>query len=85
MDTKKLLIIAALGLVVFLILKRKKNTTTIPPDENEQPEDAGNTDGVVSTVDLSALASELSEADADLIRNGEDTTWNNFVASTETR
>ena len=85
MDTKKLLIIAALGLVVFLILKRKKNTTTIPPDENEQPENAGNTDGVVSTVDLSELASELSEADKQLIRDGEDTSWNNFVASSETR
>lgn len=85
MDTKKLLIIAAIGLFVFLILKRKKNAVTIPPDENEQPVDAGNTDGVVSTVDLSELASELSEADKQLIRDGEDTTWNNFVASSETR
>lgn len=85
MDTKKLLIIAALGLVAFLVLKRKKNAATIQPDDNEQPADAGNTDGVVSTVDLSALASELSEADKDLIRNGEDTTWNNFVSASETR
>lgn len=85
MDTKKLLIIAALGLGVFFILQRKKNAATIPPDDNEQPEDAGNTDGVVSTVDLSALASELSEADKELIRNGEDTTLNNFVSSSETR
>lgn len=85
MNTKKLLIIAALGLVVFFILQRKKNAATIPPDKNEQPEDAGNTDGVVSTVDLSELASELSEADKQLIRDGEDTTWNNIVASSETR
>lgn len=85
MDTKKLLIIAALGLAVFLILKRKKNAVTIPPDENEQPEDAGNTDGVVSTVDLSELAAELAEADKQSIRDGEDTTWNNFVSSSETR
>lgn len=85
MDSKKLLIIAALGLVVFFILQRKKNAATIPPDENEQPEDAGNTDGVVSTVDLSELASELAEADKQSIRDGVDTTWNNFVASSETR
>lgn len=85
MDSKKLLIIAALGLVVFFILQRKKNAATIPPDENEQPADAGNTDGVVSTRDLNALASELSEADKDLIRNGEDTTWNNIVSASETR
>lgn len=85
MDSKKLLIIAALGLVVFFILQRKKNAYTIPPDENEQPEDAGSTDGVVSTVDLSALASELAEADKDLIRAGEDTSWNNFASVSETR
>lgn len=85
MNTEKILIIAGIGLVVFLVLKRKKNAATIPPDDNEQPADAGNTDGVVSTVDLSALASELSEADKDLIRAGEDTTWNNFAYASGTR
>lgn len=85
MDTKKLLIIAGLGLVVFFVLKRKKNAPTIPPGDNEQPADAGNTDGVVSTVDLSALADELAEADKDLIRAGEDTTWNNIATVSETR
>jgi len=84
MDTKKILIIAALGLAVFLII-RKKNAVTPPPDNSEQPSDAGNTDGVVTTVDLGALASQLSDADKDLIRAGEDTIWNNFVASSETR
>lgn len=84
MDTKKILIIAALGLVVFLII-RKKNAVSPPPDDSEQPSDAGNTDGVTTTVDLGALASQLSEADKDLIRNGEDTTWNNFAQAIETR
>lgn len=85
MDTKKLLIIAALGLVVFFILQRKKNAATIPADDNEQPENAGSTDGVVSTVDLSKLANELTEADKQAIRDGEDTSWNNFAVVSNTR
>lgn len=84
MDTKKILIIAALGLAVFLII-RKKNAVTLPPDDNEQPENPGKTDGVVTTVDLGALASQMVDADKDLIRAGDDTTWNNFVSQSETR
>lgn len=84
MDAKKLLIVAALGLAVFLII-RKKNAVTLPPEDIDQPEDAGKTDGVVKTDDLSALASQMVEADKDLIRAGDDTTWNSFVPQSETR
>lgn len=84
MDAKKLLIVAALGLAVFLII-RKKNAVTLPPDDNVQPENSGKTDGVVTTVDLGSLSSQMVDADRDLIRAGEDTTWNNFVSQSETR
>lgn len=85
MDNKKLLIIAALVLVVVLVLKRKKNATTLPPEDNEKPADAGNTDGVVSTVDLSELANEMSETDKQAIRDGVDTSWNNIAPASSTR
>lgn len=84
MDTKKILIIAALGLAVFLII-RKKNAVTLPPNDNKKPENPGNTDGVTTTVDLGALASQLTEADKDLIMAGQDTSFNNFASVSETR
>lgn len=84
MDSKKLLIVAALGLAVFFII-RKKNAVTLPPDDNEQPDNAGKTEGIVTTVDLGGLAYQTVEAKKDLIMAGDANALNNIVSQSETR